>query len=129
MEHESEWLVRDVARSNRTRYILDTPEKYVAVKPGMVVGFGLTEQFELKIEAVGPHTADLHFDDQQLTQVEGLLNADRINFLGEVDQSVPVKSVIGLDYRQVTAKEVDQLYQEGAYYPTPPAMGKPAKKK
>lgn len=50
---DTQWYIRDVARSNRLKYLLDTPWKYVIVKPGMIISIGLTDQIELKIEKVG----------------------------------------------------------------------------
>lgn len=40
---ESQWYIRDVARSNRLKYLLDNPWKYMIVKPGMVISIGLTD--------------------------------------------------------------------------------------
>ena len=42
---ESQWFIRDVAKSNRLRYLLENPWKYVAVKPGMVLNIGITDDF------------------------------------------------------------------------------------
>ena len=46
-----------------------------------------------------------------------LLNADRINYLGEVDKTVPLKSVVDMDFREISAKEVEELFEDGQYYP------------
>ena len=40
-----------------------------------------------------------------------LLNADRINFMGEVDPKVPLKTVLDINFRQISAKEVEELYK------------------
>lgn len=34
--------MRETGKSNRVKYVLDKPHKYVFVKTNMVIGFGLT---------------------------------------------------------------------------------------
>ena len=46
-----------------------------------------------------------------------MLNIDRINFMGEVDQKVPLKTILDLDFRQVSAQEIEGLFNDGQYYP------------
>ncbi len=33
-----------------------------------------------------------------------LLNSDRINILGEIDKTVPLKTVLDMDFLEITAK-------------------------
>ena len=42
-EIHTEWFIRDTAKSNRVRYLLDNPYKYVIAKPDMVLTLGLTD--------------------------------------------------------------------------------------
>jgi hypothetical protein len=53
------WFIRDVSRSNRVKYVLDTPYKYVVVKPKMVVSLGLTEDIEVRILEIGFNSGDV----------------------------------------------------------------------
>jgi hypothetical protein len=39
-------------------------------------------------------------------QIITILNNDRINFMGEIDESVPLKTVLDLDLKEVTVKEI-----------------------
>lgn len=42
-----------MAKSNRLKYLLDNPWKYVVAKPGMVMSIGLNDETELRIEKIG----------------------------------------------------------------------------
>ena len=53
------WYIKDVAKSNRIKYSLDSPYKYVIVKPGMVISFGLTEEWRLTVTKVGFDTGNI----------------------------------------------------------------------
>lgn len=99
-----EWFVRDTARSNRMKYVLDTQHKFVFIKPGMVISFGLTGDLELQIIKIDNNTADFGVSPLQQNQIESLLNADRINFMGEVDANVPLKTTLEMDFKELTSK-------------------------
>jgi hypothetical protein len=89
-----EWYVRDTAKSNRMRYLLDSPHKFVFLKPGMVVSLGLTGDLEVQIRQIDNSTSKVVVSPLQQAQIESLLNADRINFMGEVDLNVPLKTTL-----------------------------------
>jgi hypothetical protein len=55
----TEWFIRDTARSNRITYQLNNPYKYVIIKPGMVIRFGFTNNFELRIVKIGYNTGNI----------------------------------------------------------------------
>ncbi len=55
---ETEWFMRDIAKSNRLRYLLDSPWKYVLIKPGMVINLGLTDDIELRIDKIGYNSSN-----------------------------------------------------------------------
>lgn len=38
------------------------------------------------------------------------LNADRINYMGDIDENIPLKTVIDIDFWEITPKEVEHLY-------------------
>ncbi len=77
-----EWFVRDTAKSNRLKYLLDKPTKYVFAKPKMVISLGLTGDFEIHIKQVNNSSAEISVSKVQQEQIESLLNADRLNFMG-----------------------------------------------
>jgi len=46
-----------------------------------------------------------------------LLNADRINFMGEVDPKIPLKTLLNLNYEEITSKDIEEMYKQELYYP------------
>lgn len=113
----TQWFIRDVSRSNRLKYLLDSPYKYVFLKPQMRLTLGLTDDIEMRIEKIGFASADYSVSQMQENQIVNLLNADRINFMGEIDPKVPLKTVLNFDFQEITPKEIDELFKEGQYYP------------
>jgi hypothetical protein len=93
-----------VATSNRLRYLLDNPWKYVIVKPGMVMNIGLNDETELRIEKIGFETNSFAVSQLECEEIMNSLNSDRLNFMGEIDKSVPLKTVIDMDFYEITAK-------------------------
>ena len=91
--------MRDIGKSNRLRYLLDSPWKYLVVQPGTVISLGLTEDVELIIEKIGYSSGSISFSDENYHQMNSLLNTDRINYLGEVDPTVPLKTIVDFDFR------------------------------
>jgi hypothetical protein len=55
------------------------------MRPGLVVKIGLTEQFELRVIKGTPTDVN----EENIKQINSLLNTDRINYLGEIDPSIP----------------------------------------
>jgi hypothetical protein len=102
-----EWFVRDTARSNRLRYVLDTPHKFVFLKPAMAISFGLTGDLEVQIRQIDNTASDVLVSPLQQKQIESLLNADRINFMGEVDPAVPLKTTLEMDFKELTPREIE----------------------
>ena len=76
------------------------------VKPNLVLSLGMTDDTELIVEKIGFSSGNITFSAIDYEQMTSLLNADRINYLGEIDKSVPLKSVVDLDFREISAKEV-----------------------
>jgi len=115
----AQWLIRDVSRSNRLKYILDTAYKYVMVKPKMVVSLGLTDDIEVRIQSIGFNTGDISIGKEEEHQLSDLLNSDRINYMGEIDPSIPLKTILNVNFHQITHKQIEQMYTDGRYYPDP----------
>jgi len=86
--------------------MLDTEYKYVIVKPLMVMGIGLTEDYEIRITKIGFEGGNILVPKMLTDQIITILNNDRINFMGEIDESVPLKTVLDLDLKEVTVKEI-----------------------
>ena len=80
------------------------------VKPNLVISLGMTDDIELIIEKIGFSSGNITFSAIDYEQIISLLNADRINYLGEVDKNVPLKSVVDLDFREISVKEVEELF-------------------
>ena len=72
----------------------------------------MTDDTELLIEKIGFSSGNVTFSATDYEQMTSMLNADRINYLGEIDKSVPLKSVVDMDFREITAKEVEELYED-----------------
>ena len=51
----------------------------------MLIDLGFTEDIQLRIDKVGFSSGPIHFSDVDYDQMVNLLNADRINYLGEID--------------------------------------------
>lgn len=60
----------------------------------MVISFGLTGDMEIHIKLIDNSTSEFIVSSVQQSQIESLLNADRINFMGEVDPNVPLKTTL-----------------------------------
>jgi hypothetical protein len=39
--------------------------------------------------------------------------------MGDVDPSVPLKTVLNVNFNQVTHSQIENMYTEGRYYPDP----------
>jgi hypothetical protein len=83
----------------------------------MLATIGLTEDYELRIDRVGFNLGTLSFPEASYSQMMSLLNSDRVNYMGEVDSKIPLKTVTDIDFREVSPKEIEELYKEGQYYP------------
>lgn len=71
------------------------------MRPGLVVNIGMTEMYELHIvQATLPEVKD-----ETIKQIESLLNSDRIDYMGEIDQNIPQKFI--LDFPTQTFKNSD----------------------
>lgn len=103
----TEWFIRDTAKSNRISYQLNNPYKYVIVKPGMVLNFGFSSNYELRIVKIGYSTGNIPVSSKTVEEMTNLLNTDRINFMGEVDPKIPLKTVQDFDFKEITAKEIE----------------------
>lgn len=63
---------------------------YVVMRPGLVVNIGMTEMYELHIvQATLPEV-----NNEAIKQIESLLNSDRIDYMGEIDQNIPQKFIL-----------------------------------
>lgn len=83
----------------------------------MVLSLGLTNDIEVRILQIGFNTEDISFSKGQQQQLLELLNADRINYMGEVDASVPLKTVLNIKFNEITAKIIEEMYAQGRFYP------------
>lgn len=79
----------------------------------MVISFGLTEEWCVEVKKVGFNCGNLMIDGRQIRELETVLNADRIDFLGDIDPKVPIKTILNMDYRVITPKDIDDLYLAG----------------
>jgi hypothetical protein len=76
----------------------------------MVISFGLTGEMEVHIKLIDNSAADFIVSRVQQNQIESLLNADRINFMGEIDESIPLKTTVEMDFKEITPKEVEEMF-------------------
>ena len=72
----------------------------------MAISIGLTDDYEIRIKKIGFETGNIGVSKVLIDQMIIALNNDRINFMGEIDQSVPLKTVLDFDLKEVTAKEI-----------------------
>lgn len=72
----------------------------------MVLNFGFTSNYELRIVKVGYNTGNIPISSKTVEEMGKLLNTDRINFMGEIDPKIPLKTVLDFDFQEVNPKDI-----------------------
>lgn len=106
------WYVRDVSKSNRLQYLLSNPSTYVVLRQGLSIKIGLTDQYELHVIKATPDDIQEH----QIKELAALLNTDRINYLGEIDQSIPEKIIFDIPINEVKINDIQTWFNKGFNY-------------
>jgi hypothetical protein len=101
----------------------------VLLKPGMAISFGLTGDMEIHIKQIDNSASEFVVSSVQQNQIESLLNADRINFMGEVDPAVPLKTTLEMDFKELTVREIEDMVKDRTYYPLRETMMVKSEKK
>lgn len=70
----------------------------------MVISFGLTSDYQLRVQQINNSKTEFSIPKNHQNQINALLNSDRIDMFGEIDPNTPLKTTLDLNFKEITAK-------------------------